>query len=90
MAIRLGKIKEGYRIKSTNNEIPSRINITVGFGYDNSVKEKVGSKSLTRAWLEEVFIHMMAYFQHPSLQTKIDLQVSLFNLHFLFIPFYRR
>ena len=77
----MGKIKEGYRIKSTNKEIPSRINITVGFGYDNSVKEKVGSKSLTRTWLDEVFIHMTTYFQHPSLQTKIDLQVSLFNLH---------
>ena len=65
----------GYRKLSINNKLPARINVTVGFGYDKSVKEKIGNKSSVKTWLEETFIHMTTYYQHPSLQTKIELKV---------------
>ena len=84
LARRLGKKNGGFRIQKTNNKIPSRINITVGFGYDKSVVENLGNKSAIRTWLEEVFIHMTTYFQHPSLPTKIDLKVFILNYSRLF------
>ena len=67
--------KEGYRKLSINNKLPASINVTVGFGYDKSVEEKIGNKSSVKTWLEETFIHMTTYYQHPSLQTKIELKV---------------
>ena len=65
----------GFRKLSINNKLPVSINVTVGFGYDKSVEEKIGNKSSVKTWLEETFIHMTTYYQHPSLQTKIELKV---------------
>jgi hypothetical protein len=75
------KNRKGYRNGDRVN-FPSQINLTVSFGYDKSIKEKFGSESTIKMWLDEVFIHMITYYQHPSLKTTINLRVSFFFIFF--------
>ena len=70
------KNRNGYR-NGDRVIFPPRINLTISFGYDKSVKEKFGSDSTVKMWLDEVFIHITTYYQHPSLKTTINLHVSL-------------
>ena len=78
------KNRKGFR-NGDGVHFPPQINLTVSFGYDKSVKEKFGSESTIKMWLDEVFIHMITYYQHPSLKTTINLHVSFWFVYLYFL-----
>ena len=70
-------IKKGRSYRNGDQvNLPPQINLTISFGYDKSVKEKFDNDSNIKMWLDEVLIHMSTYYQHPSLQTTINLHVT--------------
>ena len=54
---------------------PSEIQLDIAFGYDKSVMEFFGSAAAAENWIATVVTHMQTYYHHPSLKTRINLQV---------------
>ena len=60
--------------KTKVTSIPSVLRATIKFGYDDGMKEELGSEDFND-WIAGVFTHTQAHFRHASLGTRIEFEV---------------
>ena len=80
-----GRARE-LEILTNDIQLPQKLNFTIGFGYEKSVKEyfeQTHSKDAEKKveeWIQDIHTQMQAYFLLNSLKTKIKLQVFLSSI----------
>ena len=56
--------------------IPSKVKVTIRFGYDKTMKEYCNMNNFTfDEWIERTLTHTQANFRHKSLGTAIEFEV---------------
>ena len=56
--------------------IPSKVKVTIRFGYDKTMKEYcIKNKITVEEWIEGTFTHTQAHFRHKSLGTVMEFEV---------------
>ena len=63
--------------KNGNIAFPKEIKLNIAFGVDNSIKELMETEDAVENWVASVLCHMQTFYIHPSLKTKILLEVSI-------------
>ena len=57
------------------SSIPSKLRATIRFGYEDSMKEWLGSQSFD-SWIQAPLTHAQAIYKHKSLGTEIEFEVK--------------
>ena len=59
--------------------LPATNLMRIKVGYDDSFFADLGSAFAAEAYLESMFTHVQTFFCHPSLGTKIQIEVTIFS-----------
>ena len=75
-SIKLDGLDDDKDYQEGGNEVSGKeIRLNIAFGVDKSVQEVLGPEESIQNWIGGVMAHMQAFYVHPSLKTKIILEV---------------
>ena len=71
-------INDNLEIQAQNakiSSIPSKLRATIKFGYEDSMKEWLGSQDFD-SWIQAPLVHAQAIYKHKSLGTEVEFEVK--------------
>ena len=74
----ISKSSQDYQLEratSGSSTFPKELKLNIAFGVDKSIKEVLGSEDAVENWVASVMCDMQTFYIHPSLKTKILLEV---------------
>ena len=63
------------------SSVPSKLKATIKFGYEDTMKEWLGSQDFD-SWIQAPLVHAQAIYKHRSLGTEIEFEVKALRCRF--------